>query len=1677
MTGTAAYWPRLRTAVVLVAALVSGGLAAAPAVAATAGVVTNLVSEGTLLADGSVIADTSTVTIGTSALLNPGVDTRTLMTTFDTATPYVSGTAVAPEGWTLEYTTNGSTWTSVEPSPASSVTAVRAVKGAVAAGGISGSSQVYSSQTTSQIPATNFTGSTGGDGWDVFFSEDNVFNVFHHNAAAVVLDCHARATGSRCTGWTSAATFSGYITGMDSSGWYDSLSGHVYVITVRTASPATAGALCIDVSRTGSMPTSCGFTALSSATASTVTSNLGMQVNIGRKLLGISAATHQLVCFDAATNASCSDFPLTDSAIITGVEGSYNRLVSDGTHLFFKTNSSMRCFLADLSPCSGWTSAGVAITSVRDTPIAIHQDTNGDTDGICFYNSAGNAAQSCLNMAGSFESNWQSPFNWSGSQLDRGDPFDGASTLGRYYWAGIYNQTITCYDFATNAGCATGTGGWNNYTNATAGVNLNWAYSVRVDPSNPYCLWLNSDAGAIRTFDAMSGHAGCAEHPAITLQPSQFAPRYACSTTSGIQQWTNLTLDSIAGGGSASSVTLTVRDASGVIVSGWRNVPVTLGSTLDMSGLNVGASGSRPTFSFQFSGVSGTLSSSVISLDYLGAGPELCARVSVNAQALDMSTACPQVSFNSALTDGSMPYVNTRSLGVSTTGSSCSAGYVQQSVPGAPVSLTASGSNTTALLHYSPPTSNGGLAISQYVVSIDNGATWRDASPQPNGDGTFTTTLTGLTAGQTYQMQVAAINAMGRGASASVSVLVQLATITSLADVPLNTGSIYFTETSTHGTTMSYSTSTSAVCAMTDTTTLSLVSVGLCSITAFSAGDDQASPVILPETSTASFQVLANPATAPGAPTGLVLTSGNAQLTAAWSAPASNGGAAITDYVVQYQYGANWVPFTDGVNASTGVVIVGLTNGQNYPVRVAAVNSVGQGPWSSVVSGVPANITVPGAVTGLASSRTDSSTTTSTLTFTAPTSNGGSSITDYAIEYKDRLGTTWSPFTHTASTAVSVAVTGLTAGVEYDFRVAAVNTIGAGAWVSTSTLQATSADASLLLTWTSPLTGGESLDHYLVQYRVAGGSVWLDGDTTTSTTNTLSGLTNAVTYEVRVAAITSTSTSSYTSVITETPNRLSAPETPTAVTAVASAAQILLSWTAPADNGLAITDYVVQYRAVGAANWITLTDGVSTLTRALILNLTNGTTYEVTVAAKNSAGTGSASTPVTATPATLPGAPATISSYGGPERVTATWTAPANDGGSVITGYRVQYKLLSASQWIDLRDTTDTLTSVTGLTANTQYSVRVAAINAVGLGAYATTAARVDAACVAGTGESLTVSDVNRCYSTTATRGADNGGNTVGVSVTLPSGSQTSSMLLQITDLTASNNLAKGLPYYRITAVDSATGTTLTTFQRPLTIVLLGSSNAVPMVSSDSGTTWRALVLRTIDEVALLGATGDGYQVSGGTFTIYTMHLTDWALQGPGTSAPASSSGGSVTPLNNGNVTIVGPDALGVIRCVAPKWNGDVSIVTVTWTGVVAATATLTSAPWESAAQLPDGFNGPVTCRMAATGPTGSANLATAATLRWATAPAIVTAPVQLAFKKRSTALGFKQTSQLIGLLKTNPTAISATVHRVSKTKAATRLMKKRWKAVRAMLNELGYTGTLHTTIVNGGTKITLSHS
>lgn len=92
------------------------------------------------------------------------------------------------------------------------------------------------------------------------------------------------------------------------------------------------------------------------------------------------------------------------------------------------------------------------------------------------------------------------------------------------------------------------------------------------------------------------------------------------------------------------------------------------------------------------------------------------------------------------------------------------------------------------------------------------------------------------------------------------------------------------------------------------------------------------------------------PATVPGAPTGVSATAGDGQAVVTWTAPASNGGATITNYTVTASTGQTCT--VNGSPAATTCTVTGLTNGTPVTFTVTATNSVNTGSASAASSGV-----------------------------------------------------------------------------------------------------------------------------------------------------------------------------------------------------------------------------------------------------------------------------------------------------------------------------------------------------------------------------------------------------------------------------------------------------------------------------------------------------------------------------------------------------------------------------------------------------------------------------------------------------------------------------------------------------------------------------------------------------
>ncbi|MGZ6736085.1 MAG: lamin tail domain-containing protein [Nocardioides sp.] len=194
--------------------------------------------------------------------------------------------------------------------------------------------------------------------------------------------------------------------------------------------------------------------------------------------------------------------------------------------------------------------------------------------------------------------------------------------------------------------------------------------------------------------------------------------------------------------------------------------------------------------------------------------------------------------------------------------------------------------------------------------------------------------------------------------------------------------------------------------------------------------------------------------TAPGAPTIGTATAGDARATVRWSAPADDGGAAVTGYSVKVldpsnlQVGA----LRPAGGSATSLVVTGLTNGTAYHFQVAATNSAGTGAFSASSNSVtPAAATVPGPpVIGAPTQGAIGGTLTAIAHWTPPTTDGGSPITGYQVTAL-RMSSSASDATVLSRTTSSVLGPSvrqhsftLTAG-NYRFEVVAINAVGTSA--------------------------------------------------------------------------------------------------------------------------------------------------------------------------------------------------------------------------------------------------------------------------------------------------------------------------------------------------------------------------------------------------------------------------------------------------------------------------------------------------------------------------------------------------------------------------------------------------------------------------------------------------------
>jgi hypothetical protein len=486
----------------------------------------------------------------------------------------------------------------------------------------------------------------------------------------------------------------------------------------------------------------------------------------------------------------------------------------------------------------------------------------------------------------------------------------------------------------------------------------------------------------------------------------------------------------------------------------------------------------------------------------------------------------------------------------------------------------------------------------------------------------------------------------------------------------------------------------------------------------------------------------ANAATGtPGAPTGVSITAGLGQLTVNWTAPSSAGTSAITSYEVQYSTNAYFTgATTDTVSApATTDVITGLSTATKYFIRVAALNTRGRGGYS-----VATNSTTNGP-SAKPTWRTSSGDVQSiTVGWTAPTVTGGTAITGYVLQYSTDQTFTNGTVEVNTGLVTSYTASALDDATSYYFRLAAVNLAGQSVWSSTLTqttdsvpgaptiLTAVGNTKSLQVTWRpSSISGGTPVTGFQIDYATDDAFTDVQTITVGKVSNaTITGLTNATTYFARVRAVNAVGVSGDSSTLSDI--TYSAPDAPSVSVSSPDISKLTVTWSAPSSSGSkAVRGYQISWCKIdygidpvngefscGANPTSTATTQASTF-KYVIAGLSEGTDYNVTVAAETAVDLGVA-TLVVGTTNQRPTVPQNVTLVQGVKSAKLSWDTPISIGNLPTYSYRVQY---STSATFDTFTTATVKSSLSkwslgNAVTGTTYYVRIAAFNAAGSSDY-----------------------------------------------------------------------------------------------------------------------------------------------------------------------------------------------------------------------------------------------------------------------------------------------------------------------------------------------------------------------
>ncbi len=385
-------------------------------------------------------------------------------------------------------------------------------------------------------------------------------------------------------------------------------------------------------------------------------------------------------------------------------------------------------------------------------------------------------------------------------------------------------------------------------------------------------------------------------------------------------------------------------------------------------------------------------------------------------------------------------------------------------VPGAPVNVTVSPGDSELKVSWSPPPGSGGQALTGYEVQHRPASSGGWQASGGTGAAATSYSIRGLTNGESYEVQVRAVNSSGPGDWSAVArgtprtsgsdvpgapVNVKVSPDHSVLKVswnpPPGSGGQALT-----GYEVQHRPASSGGWQASGGTGAAATSYSIRGLTNGESYEvrvravNSSGPGHWSEVARGTPRGGGSGIGIPGPPVGVAVVPLDARLLVSWDPPLDTGGRTLTGYEVQHRpaFSVGWHASGRTGAAVTSYSIRGLANGESYEVRVRAVTPSRAGEWSAPVLGMP-RYDVPGPPVGVKVSPGDE---TLYVSWNPPQGSGGRSVTGYEVQHRPVSSGGWQASGGTGAAVTSYLIGGLTNGSSYEVQVRAVNSTGAGAW-------------------------------------------------------------------------------------------------------------------------------------------------------------------------------------------------------------------------------------------------------------------------------------------------------------------------------------------------------------------------------------------------------------------------------------------------------------------------------------------------------------------------------------------------------------------------------------------------------------------------------------------------------